>query len=402
VKAGWEDAKLSTVCDVFTDGNWIESKDQSPDGIRLIQTGNVGEGVFKDRRDKARFIDEATFGRLKCFEVLPGDCLISRLPDPVGRACEIPETGDKMITAVDCSVVRVNDERLNRSFFIYYSQSRTYLREVDDVCSGTTRRRISRKNLGKINIPLPPQDEQKRIVEFLDAAFDGLTRARDHAEANLQNARELFESGLLGVFEGFNNPENQHLLKKVALEFGRGKSKHRPRNDKSLYGGDHPFIQTGDVRNSEHLIETYSQSYNEKGLAQSKLWPVGTVCITIAANIAETGVLCFESCFPDSIIGFVPDKSKTSSKYVEYLLQFFQKRLQALGDGAAQDNINLKTFETEYFPFPSLEAQRNAVKKLDDLLSLVKELESNYRQKFTDIDDLRQSLLQKAFAGELT
>jgi len=91
----WKIKKLGEVCDVFTDGNWIESKDQSLEGIRLIQTGNIGLGFFKNRNEKARYISEDTFKRLKCTEIFQGDCLISRLPDPVGRACIIPNTGEK-------------------------------------------------------------------------------------------------------------------------------------------------------------------------------------------------------------------------------------------------------------------------------------------------------------------
>ena len=94
-------------------------------------------------------------------------------------------------------------------------------------------------------------------------------------------------------------------LSEIAKDFGRGKSKHRPRNDVRLYGGDIPFIQTGDIREAGKWIENYSQTYSEFGLQQSKQWEKGTLCITIAANIAETGLLGFDACFPDSIIGFV-------------------------------------------------------------------------------------------------
>ena len=103
---------LADVCEVFADGDWVESKDQSPNGIRLIQTGNVGQGVFKARSEKARYISEATFKRLRCTEIFEGDCLISRLPDPVGRSCILPDTGERMITAVDCTIVRFNPKQL--------------------------------------------------------------------------------------------------------------------------------------------------------------------------------------------------------------------------------------------------------------------------------------------------
>jgi len=197
---GWPKHLLESLCIEFTDGNWVESKDQSPEGVRLIQTGNVGEGVFKGRDDKARYISEATFSRLKCFEIFEGDCLISRLPEPVGRSCVLPDTGERMITAVDCTVVRFDTKKILPSFFNYYSQSRVYLNDIDEQTSGATRKRISRKNLGKIRIPLPPIPEQKRIVAILDKAFADIDQARALTEQNLKNARELFESYLQQVF----------------------------------------------------------------------------------------------------------------------------------------------------------------------------------------------------------
>jgi type I restriction enzyme, S subunit len=200
MKKGWILKPLGDLCEVFTDGNWIESKDQSSEGIRLIQTGNVGQGVFKDRGDKARYISEATFKRLRCTEIFEGDCLVSRLPDPVGRSCILPDTGERMITAVDCTILRFNTKQFLPEFFNYYSQSDDYISTVANECTGTTRNRISRSNLGLTPIPVPPLPEQCRIVGILDEAFAGLATAKANAEKNLHNARALFESHLQSVF----------------------------------------------------------------------------------------------------------------------------------------------------------------------------------------------------------
>src|SRR5580704_3323639 len=156
MKNGWTTKMLADAWEVFADGDWVESKDQSPNGIRLIQTGNVGEGIFKDRAAKARYISEATFKRLRCTEIFEGDCLISRLPDPVGRSCILPETDERMITAVDCTIVRFTPKQLLPAFFNHYSQSDDYLRRVAEECTGTTRSRISRSNLALIMVPVPP------------------------------------------------------------------------------------------------------------------------------------------------------------------------------------------------------------------------------------------------------
>jgi type I restriction enzyme S subunit len=182
---------------------------------------------------------------------------------------------------------------------------------------------------------------------------------------------------------------------------GRGKSRHRPRNAEHLYGGIYPFIQTGDIRNCNHYITEFSQTYSELGLAQSKLWPSGTICITIAANIAETGVLTFDACFPDSVIGLVVDEKFADRDFIEYLLQSFKARIQALGKGSAQANINMGTFENELFPFPSVAEQKAIVQKLDALSAETKKLVAIYQQKINDLEELKKSILQKAFSGEL-
>ena len=140
---GWSKAQLVDLCEVFTDGDWIESKSQSSEGVRLIQTGNVGEGKFKNRPDKSRFISEETFDQLKCCEIFEGDCLVSRLPDPVGRSCILPKSEDRMITAVDCTILRFKKDKLIPEFFNYFSQSSIYLNKVESLTSGATRKRIS-------------------------------------------------------------------------------------------------------------------------------------------------------------------------------------------------------------------------------------------------------------------
>src|ERR1700677_3999854 len=136
----------------------------------------------------------------------------------------------------------------------------------------------------------------------------------------------------------------KYVLSDLGL-LARGKSKHRPRDAKHLYGGKYPFIQTGDIRNSKGRIRNYSQTYNEDGLSQSKLWPENTICITLAANIAETGILTFPACFPDSVLGFIGNKQKVNTDFIEFYLRFKKRELQTLAYGTAQDNINLNTFE---------------------------------------------------------
>jgi len=131
----------------------------------------------------------------------------------------------------------------------------------------------------------------------------------------------------------------------------RGVSKHRPRNDPSLLGGSHPLIQTGEVANCDGYIRTYTSTYSDNGLLQSKLWPAGTLCITIAANIAKTGILLFPACFPDSVVGFSAPEAATI-EYVRFWLSFLQKSLEANAPESAQKNINLAILRDLRVPAP--------------------------------------------------
>ena len=151
----------------FTDGDWIESPYITTEGIRLIQTGNVGVGEFVEKG--YRYITDATFEELNCTEVEPGDILICRLGDPVARACAAPHLGKRMITSVDVCIVK-SRKGLNSGFAIYAMSSRPYLDWVTSLVRGSTRDRISRSMLGKFVIPLPPPYEQAAIVRYLDDA----------------------------------------------------------------------------------------------------------------------------------------------------------------------------------------------------------------------------------------
>ena len=155
-----------------------------------------------------------------------------------------------------------------------------------------------------------------------------------------------------------------------------------------LYGGDIPFIQTGDIREAGKWIENYSQTYSEFGLQQSKQWEKGTLCITIAANIAETGLLGFDACFPDSIIGFVANPEFAITEYVYYYLNSIKDYLENKSYGSAQDNLNLSTFSSLKIPVPSLEIQSRIVQVLDNFdtvcndlnIGLPKEIELRQKQ----------------------
>ena len=176
------------------------------------------------------------------------------------------------------------------------------------------------------------------------------------------------------------------MEKRKLIEMGtlsRGRSQHRPRNDLKLYGGKYPFIQTGDVKNANLYIEKYSQTYNDFGLNQSKLWPENTLCITIAANIADTGILSFPACFPDSIIGFTATKGKTDVRYVKYCFDLLQKSIQNMSKGSTQDNLSMEKLEQLEFNCPSFENQQKisaVLSSLDDKIALNNRINAKLEQ----------------------
>ena len=195
--------RIDEICKVFTDGDWIESKDQSDRGIRLVQTGNVGEGKFIEKDGKEKYISEETFERLKCTEIFPGDILISRLPNPVGRGCIIPNKSERMITAVDCTICRVDETIVDRDFFCYFLQSPSYYNQLEQSVTGTTRKRISRKNLGSVDISIPSKEEQGNVVSVLDK----VSAIIDARQQELQKLDELVKARFVEMFGDLANPE---------------------------------------------------------------------------------------------------------------------------------------------------------------------------------------------------
>ena len=184
-------------------------------------------------------------------------------------------------------------------------------------------------------------------------------------------------------------------------ELNRGKSKHRPRNASFLYGGRYPFVQTGDIKQANGLIGHYNQTYSEEGLKQSRLWPASTLCITIAANIADTAILGFDACFPDSVVGFLPEIGHCNIRFVEFFLRTAKDDLERYAPATAQKNINLGTLKGLAIPFPPLAEQNVITEEIDRHLSVADAVEATVDAELKRSDALRQSILKQAFSGKL-
>ena len=176
-------------------------------------------------------------------------------------------------------------------------------------------------------------------------------------------------------------------------DVSRGRSKHRPRNDPSLFGGKYPFIQTADVKAANFYITEYDTTYNEKGLAQSRLWNPGTLCITIAANIADTGILAMDACFPDSVMGFLPYERIADVRFVKYCFDILQQNCKKISQGAAQDNLSWEKLSTILFPAPPIEVQT----KIADILSTYDNLIENNQKQIKLLEEAAQRLYKQWF-----
>ena len=262
--------------------------------------------------------------------------------------------------------------------------------EIEKNGKGATVKGITIDVIKNLRIPLPPLPEQTRIAAILDQA-DKIRQKRRCAAAL---ADEFLRSVFLEMFgDPVSNPKGWEVRKFEEVgSLDRGKSKHRPRNDPKLLGGNHPLIQTGDVANCNGYIKTYTATYSDLGLAQSKKWQSGTLCITIAANIAKTGILTFDACFPDSVVGFLPN-AQVTTEYVRFWLSFLQKILEDKAPESAQKNINLAILKSLEIPVPDIEKQRLFSKICADYYVISDKLELQASQA----DILFQSLSQQFF-----
>ena len=382
MKQGWETKTLGELCEVFADGDWVESKDQSPEGIRLIQTGNVGEGFFKDRAEKARYISEATFKRLRCTEIVEGDCLISRLPDPVGRSCILPDTGERMITAVDCTIVRFKPKQFLPAFFNLYSQSNDFLNTVAKECTGTTRNRISRSSLGRTPIPVPPLAEQQRIVGVLDEAFAGLATAQANAAKNLQNARALFASHLQSVF-------TQRGKGWVEKTLGETCEMYQPKTI-----GTKDLVPDGayPVFGANGVIGRYNKFNHEE--PQLLITCRGATCGSV--NISEP-----KSWVTGNAMVVRPLEHSLDLKFLEFVFRGGIDISKAI-TGAAQPQITRTNISPLLIRFPkSLDEQAQLAAQFEDLATETQRLARHYQQKLAALAELKKSLLHHAFTGQL-
>ena len=358
----------------------------------------------------------------------------------------MPESFPAGIVVADLVRLRLSHEYLNKKFLVHAINSPPVADQLKKLTKGTTRPRVNLGHVRSLNLKLPPKEEQHRIVSKIEELFSELDKGIESlktAQVQLNVYRQAvlkhaFEGKLTAQWREENKDKLEtpgQLLARIKQErkavdpllvgsdalaklpplpegyaytylahlgeLGRGKSKHRPRNAPELFGGPYPFIQTAEVKAASRIIREYSQTYSERGLEQSKLWPEGTLCITIAANIAETAFLGFDGCFPDSVVGFTTAKTLVLPEYVELFIKSVRTRIEAYAPATAQKNINLTTLENLIVPLCSLQEQQVLVGKLEAVFSVIEKQKEAIDNQLMTANTLRQSILKKAFSGRL-
>ena len=298
-------------------------------GGRIIEYQSVESGELKSNK----------------FMFDPETLLYGKLRPYLAKVC-IPDR--EGCCSTDIIPIRPG-KRLDIGYLRHLLLWKPYVDKAASLCSGANLPRISPSTLLGIEIPLPPLEEQRRIAAILDKASALEQLAFKQQLATEEAEAHLFLDCLGSPFPRLTKWPVARLCDLGLLE--RGISKHRPRNDPSLMNGPYPFIQTGDVAGCHRVIESFNATYSEKGLAQSRLWQEGTLCITIAANIAKTGILGFEACFPDSVVGFQSDKPALIT-YVQCWMGFLQKNIEKMAPKSAQKNINLEILRELQIPLP--------------------------------------------------
>lgn len=340
--------------------------------------------------------------------VIPVNSVLVTCIGNLGRTAinKIPITFNQQINAI------IPSNYIDGKFLFYQVQSPKFKNQLDKLSAATTVAIVNKRKFETIKIVIPPLPEQQAIVSKIEELLSELENGKQQLQIALQQLKVYRQSLLKWAFEGKltnknvkdgNLPEGWKWVElKSICEIKRGKSKHRPRNEPTLFGGKYPFIQTGDIRNANGgYINSFRQTYSEIGLKQSKLWPKGTLCITIAANIGETALLNIDACFPDSVVGLICNENLLLNKYANYYFISHKSKLEELAPATAQKNINVNILEKVKIPLPTINEQRAIVDELESKLTVCEKTEETISQSLLKAETLRQSILKKAFEGKL-
>ena len=394
----------------MNDGEWEEKK-LGAIGEPLMCKRILKEQTTSNPKNGIPFYKIGTFGK-------EADSFIPiELYEEFKNKYSFPNVGDILISASgtigrlvvydgspaffqDSNIVWLgNNEELVLNTFLFHYYSKIKWQTSD----GGIISRLYNSDLKNMKILFPKEKREQQKTAACLSSLDELITAHSQKLAALKEHKKGLMQNLFPQ-EGETVPKQrfpefakdgeweEKKLEEIA-EIGRGKSKHRPRDAEFLYGGKYPFVQTGDIKKAGLYLTEFSQTYSEEGLKQSKLWQENTLCITIAANIAETSILKIKACFPDSIIGLNTNENTTNVLFIKYSFDVFKESIQSLSQGVAQDNLNQEKLSKIEFVFPSLKEQQ----KIASCLSALDESITAQSDKIAQLKLHKKGLMQGLF-----
>jgi type I restriction enzyme S subunit len=460
IPPGWHFATIGDLIGadgIFIDGDWVESKDQDPNGaVRLIQLADVGDGNYRNK--SARFLTRAKAEELGCTFLQAGDVLIARMPDPLGRACVFPGDDKPSVTVVDICIARTGKDGADHRWLMHFINAPDFRIAIAGLQSGSTRKRISRGNLATLTLPVPPFDEQQRIVAEIEKQFTRLgagVASLKRVKTALKRYRASVlkaacEGGLVPTEAELARKENRsyesaaQLLSKTQVparpnrwnsrskdvipghaalavgnpqttlpegwawsalvEIAKMESGHTPsREHPEWWEGTIPWIGIADAREHDsELIHDTFQHTNPEGIknSASRVLPSGTVCISRTASVGYVVVMAREMATSQDFVNWVPTTA-VAADWLRAIFSADREVLRRFGKGSVHKTIYFPEWLSIHIAVPPLAEQHRIVAEVDRRLSVINELQvivaSNLRRSVS----LRQSILQWAFCGKV-
>lgn len=380
---------------LLCDGDWIETKDQDVRGkVRLIQLADIGDGEFKDKSSK--YITLETAERLHCTFLEKGDILIARLPEPLGRACIFPLEG-AYITAVDIAILRIKDISINPQYIMYLINSSTFRSQIKQYESGTTRKRISRKNLEKIEFSLPNLEIQNRIVARIEELFSKLDKAVDTLKTTKEQLAVYRQAVLKDAFSDFEKKDSIRNLTTVVTSGSRGWAKYYSENGAL-------FVRIGNLTHSGIDIDFSDIQHitppdNAEGI-RTRLQP-NDVLVSITADLGSIGFVSKkgEEAYINQHIALVRFQNSAQGRFMAWYLrsEYGQKDLLKNKRGGGKLGLGLDDIRDTPVPIVDDVTAKETVDKIEEQLSVCNSIEKTVDTALAQTDAMRQSILKQAF-----
>ena len=383
---------------LLCDGDWIEKKDQDVRGkVRLIQLADIGDGEFKDKSSK--YITLETAERLHCTFLEKGDILIARLPEPLGRACIFPLEG-AYITAVDIAILRIKDISINPQYIMYLINSSTFRSQIKQYESGTTRKRISRKNLEKIEFSLPNLEIQNRIVARIEELFSKFDKAVDTLKTTKEQLAVYRQAVLKDAFSDFEKKDSIRNLTMVVTSGSRGWAKYYS-NSGALFVRIGNLTHSGidiDFRDIQHI----TPPDNAEGI-RTRLQP-NDVLVSITADLGSIGFVSKkgEEAYINQHIALVRFQNPVQGRFMAWYLrsEYGQKDLLKNKRGGGKLGLGLDDIRDTPVPIVDDITATEIVDKVEEQLSVCDSIEKTVDTALAQADAMRQSILKQAFEGK--